>query len=225
MKKITHAATGKRGWAVGLLAVLVLVLSSGCQTVYYETMEGMGFHKRDILVDRVENARDAQQEGKEQFQSALERFSSVLNFQGGDLEDKYNKLNAEYERSEAKATEVRDRIAAVEDVAEALFEEWQEELGQYSNAQLRRDSEAKLRRTRTRYKQLIGAMKRAEGKMTPVLAAFKDQVLYLKHNLNAKTILSLQQEFGAMQSDIAALVKELEQSIREADAFIKEIDQ
>ncbi len=209
---------------MALMAILVLLLS-GCQTVYYETMEGMGFHKRDILVDRVEEARDAQQEGKEQFQSALERFSSVLNFQGGDLEDKYKKLNAEYERSEAKADEVRDRIDAVEDVAEALFEEWEEELGQYSNAQLRRDSEAKLRKTRSRYKQLISAMKRAEGKMAPVLAAFKDQVLYLKHNLNAKAILSLQQEFGAMQNDIAALIKEMEQSIREADAFIKEIGQ
>ena len=59
--------------------------------------------------------------------------------------------------------------------------------------------------------------------MGPVMAALKDQVLYLKHNLNAKAILSLQQEFGTIKSDIAALIQEMEKSIKEADAFIKDI--
>ncbi len=212
-----------RNIIVSLSPFFVFLLLTGCQSAYYATMEKAGFHKRDILVDRVESARDSQQEGKEQFRSALEQFSSVLNFKGGKLENKYKKLNAEYEESEDKAEKVRSRIDAVEDVAEALFEEWQEELEQYANANLRRDSEQKLRDTRSRYKQLIAAMKRAERKMAPVLSAFKDQVLYLKHNLNAKAILSLQQEFGSIKTDINALIMEMERSIGEADAFIKEI--
>lgn len=205
-----------------LLFISLLALS-GCQSAYYNTMEKVGYHKRDILVARVGKARDAQQEGKEQFQSALEQFSAVLNFKGGKLEEKYNKLKGEYDESEEKAENVRDRIDAVESVAEALFEEWEEELDQYTNATLKRDSASKLRRTRSRYKQLIAAMKRAENKMDPVLRAFKDQVLYLKHNLNAKAIMSLQKELHSVKSDIAALVKDMEKSIREADAFIKDI--
>lgn len=206
---------------IGLLLVASALF--GCQSVYYQTMEKMGVHKRDILVDRVESARDAQQEGKEQFRSALERFSSVLGFKGGALEDKYNQLNAEYELSQEKADAVHDRIDAVEDVAEALFDEWQAELDQYTSAQLRRDSANKLKQTRSRYTKMITAMRRAEKKMDPVLAALKDQVLYLKHNLNAKAILSLQQEFGSIKTDVAALIREMEQSIDAADAFIKEI--
>jgi len=210
-------------FAFGAWLFVAVFSLAGCQSVYYQTMEKVGIHKRDILVDRVESARDAQEEGKEQFRSALERFSSVLNFKGGKLEDKYKQLDAEYELSEEKANEVHDRVDAVEDVAEALFEEWQEELDQYTNAQLRRDSANKLRQTRDRYNKLIRAMRRAEKKMDPVLAALKDQVLYLKHNLNAKAILSLQQEFGSIKSDIAALIREMEKSIKEADAFIKDI--
>ena len=209
--------------AIQLMAVTSLLLVTGCSSVYYNTMEKVGIHKRDILVDRVENARDAQHESKEQFQSALEKFSAVLNFQGGELEEKYNKLKDEYDESEDKAEAVRDRIAAVEDVAEAMFDEWQQELEQYSSAKLKRDSQKKLGHTQKRYKALIGAMKRAESKMGPVLAAFKDQVLYLKHNLNAKAILSLQDEFGSIKSDIAVLIKEMEKSIKEADDFIREI--
>ncbi len=215
---ITRYSTTKTGL---LLAALIFILS-GCQSAYYASLEKVGYHKRDILVERVGKARDAQQEGKEQFKSALEKFSSVLNFKGGALEDKYKQLNNEYEDSEEAADEVRNRIDAVESVAEALFEEWGKELDQYTNASLKRDSREKLRNTRNRYKKLITAMRRAEKKMDPVLKAFKDQVLYLKHNLNAKAIMSLQKELRSVESNIAALVKDMEKSIREADTFIRE---
>ena len=40
------------------------------------------------MVERVEDARDAQKEAKQQFQSALEQFTSVVEVKGGDLEKK-----------------------------------------------------------------------------------------------------------------------------------------
>jgi hypothetical protein len=199
----------------------VIFLTGGCQRTYYNTMEKFGVHKRDIMVDRVEEARDSQHDAKEQFQSALEQFSQVLNYKGGKLEDKYKTLQAEYDKSEAKANEVKDRIDAVEDVSEALFDEWDDELDQYTNKSLKRESERKLDRTKRQYEQLIKAMRKAEMKMNPVLKAFKDQVLYLKHNLNAQAIASLQSELVAVESDIAELIREMEKSIGEANAFIK----
>jgi hypothetical protein len=206
---------------VFLPLVFGMFLTGGCQKAYYSTMEKFGVHKRDIMVDRVEEARDSQQEAKEQFQSALEQFSQVLNYKGGKLEDKYKTLQAEYDKSEAKANEVKDRINAVEDVSEALFDEWEDELDQYTNKSLRRDSERKLAQTRRQYDQLIKAMRKAETKIDPVLRAFNDQVLYLKHNLNAQAIASLQSELVAVESDIADLIKEMERSIGEANSFIR----
>jgi hypothetical protein len=192
---------------------------SGCESAYYKTMETMGYHKRDIMVERVAQARDAQQEAKEQFESALEKFSSVLGLKGGSLQDKYDQLKAEYEKSDAKAAAVRSRIAAVEDVAEALFAEWQEELNQYTSSTLKQSSTGKLRES-----QLISAMKRAEAKIDPVLSAFKDQVLYLKHNLNAQAIASLQSELTSIETDVAKLIKEMETSIKEANTFISSME-
>ena len=115
-----------------LLVLVVLVLAS-CDTAYYAAMEKLGYPKRDLLVSRVQQARDSQQAAKEQFQSALEHFRAVVNFRGGELEAKYNELSAELERSDARAQTVHQRIAAVEDVAEALFKEWEGELAQYTN--------------------------------------------------------------------------------------------
>ncbi len=203
-------------------AVIFLMLNlAGCQTAYYKTMEKLGVHKRDIMVDRVDEARDSQEEAKEQFASALAEFSSVLNYRGGTLEEKYEKLNDEYELSKKKADDVKDRIRSVERVSDALFDEWEAELKQYSSEKLRRSSEDKMRQTKKQYAQLISAMKRVEKKIDPVLSAFQDQVLYLKHNLNAQAIASLKSELASVEDDVALLIREMEASIAEADKFIK----
>jgi len=206
---------------IGTLSILVL----GCSSAYYGTLEKLGYPKRDLMVNRVESARDAQQDAKEEFESALEKFKSVLNFDGGELEEKYNQLKTAYDRSDARAETVRDRIESVEDVAEALFEEWEAELDQYSSSSLRRSSARKLQQTKQQYARLINAMKRAEKKMGPVLAAFHDQVLFLKHNLNAKAIASLQTELVSVKSEIDALIRDMNASIKEANAFISAMAQ
>src|SRR6187200_3283146 len=86
--------------------VLFAVIGLSCQTAYYETMEQFGYHKRDLLVRDVEKARDAQQEAKEQFKSALDRFTKTLDIQGGELQEKYEALNKEY-TSGAKTKRIR----------------------------------------------------------------------------------------------------------------------
>jgi len=211
--------------SLNLLLIFIVLSLTGCQSVYYKTMETFGYHKREMLVDRVEDARDAQEEAKQQFASALEEFSSVINFQGGELEEQYKKLSAEQEQSESKAKAVRKRISDVENVAKALFDEWKSELDKYTNQKLRSSSEQKLEETRSRYTQLINAMKRAESKIEPVLSAFRDQVLFLKHNLNAQAIASLHDELASVEQEIASLIKEMEASIAEADSFIQAMSQ
>jgi len=203
-----------------LIPALALCLVA-CQSAYYGAAEQMGYHKRDILVDRVEDSRDAQQEAEEQFQSALEQLSELTNFDGGDLEDMYEAMVEEYEDAESAADTVRDRIDAVAHVAEALFEEWQEEIEQYSNARLKADSQSKLRETRRRYDGMIKVLRQSEAKMDPVLTALKDNVLYLKHNLNARAVASLKVEFGAIEDDIEALIREMRKAIASSDAFIE----
>jgi hypothetical protein len=203
-----------------VLICSLIIIATGCETAYYGTMEKMGYHKRDLMVNRVESARDAQEDAKEQFESALEKFSSVLQFDGGDLEDKYDQLKSAYDRSTVRAQTVRDRIDSVENVAVDLFDEWETELSEYSSDNLRRSSARKLKQTRQQYAQLIGAMKRAERKMEPVLVAFRDQVLFLKHNLNARAIASLQTELISVEAEVNSLIKDMNASIKEADEFI-----
>lgn len=205
-----------------LFSSLALALMLGaCSTAYYSAMESIGIPKRDIMIDRVEEARDAQQEGQEQFESALAQFQAVIKVEGGDLEKAYKKLNNEYEDSLDSAEDIRDRIDSVESVAEALFDEWEDELDRYTSDALRRDSERKLKSTRRQYSHLIGLMRDSEERLDPVLKAMEDQVLFLKHNLNTQAIASLRQEAVRIDNDVEQLITALKQSIAEANSFIQ----
>jgi hypothetical protein len=207
------------------IAGFAILLAFGCSSMYYGALERVGIQKRHILADRIEEGREAQQDAQEQFQDAFERFKTATSFEGGELEATYRGLSAELEGSEARAEDVRERIASIEQVANDLFEEWEGEIGQISRADLRQKSSAQLRQTKARYAKLLAAMKRAERKMDPVLVAFRDQVLYLKHNLNASAIASLESQAVGIQSDVDALVRDLSASIREADAFLATLEQ
>ncbi len=204
------------------LAILLIAATlNSCSSVYYGAMDQIGIPKRDILISRVTKARDAQEDTVEQFQSALEQFKSVVNFDGGNLEKTYNELNTEFERSEARAQAVHDRNDEVDNVARALFKEWKAELDQYSDASLRASSSRQLADTQRRFDELMRAMRRAEKSVDPVLNTFRDHVLFLKHNLNARAIGSLKGELRSVEVDTQSLIREMNASIAEADRFIK----
>lgn len=198
---------------------------TACQSAYYSAMEQVGVHKRDILVDRVEDTRESQEEAQEQFKDALEQFKSVVSFDGGKLDDLYNRLQSEYDDSVSAAEEVSNHIDEVEQVSEDLFEEWEEELTKYSNASLRAQSAAKLRETKARYADLLRSLKKAEKRMPPVLSALQDNVLFLKHNLNARAIGSLKSEYQGIKSNIDLLIIDMEKAITESSRFIKQMEQ
>ena len=210
-----------RASAVILAASFLL---AACETAYYGINEQFGRMKPDILVDRVEDAMEAQEDAKEEFQSALEQFESVVGIPDTELKSTYNRLQDALDDAESKASDVTSRIDAVEDVSGDLFEEWEDELELISNDGLRRRSASQLRTSRTRATALVKAMRKAESRMEPVLTSFRDHVLYLKHNLNAQAIASLQGELSGIDRDVGRLVREMESSIAEAQRFIEQME-
>jgi len=200
--------------------LFVLLSLSACQSAYYSAMEKVGVHKRDIMLERVGDAKESQQEVQQQFKSALDQLSQLIKFDGGDLEEQYELINDQYEASKKSADEVSKRITKIEDVAQALFDEWADEITQYSSEKLRRQSELKLKQTQRRYHKLIQVMNKAESKMAPVLAALKDNSLYLKHNLNAQAIGALQGEYNSIKKDVETLVNEMNTAIEQSQHFI-----
>lgn len=207
-----------------LMSIVLLLSLSACGTVQkaqYSALEKVGIHKRDILVDRIEATTETQEDTKKQFQSAYEELASLVTVDDAGLEKKYKKMAKAVAKSEDKAEELEERIASVDEVANALFSEWKAELGEYQSASLRQASEKNLRITEQRYALLYQKMQASQKRVEPVLKVLQDNTLYLKHNLNARAINGLSNEVLLIEGKVAELIKQMEASINESNQFVK----
>lgn len=211
------------------LGALLLTLSGceGCRKQvrgkYYDSLEKIGIEKREMLVKRVGKAKNAQEEAQEEFEDALEELQSLISHDGGELEAMYDSLKARFDDAENRANQVHERIKKVDNVALALFGEWRQEIALFENPSYRKESEQQLKDTEDRYGRLLAKMKQAAASMDPVLNRLRDQVLYLKHNLNAQALGSLDREAELLETDISRLITDMQASIAEADRFIVEM--
>jgi hypothetical protein len=208
--------------AVVTLGVFCLLFTSGCQSIYNATMENVfGYEKRELFKKSVTALQEEQKDAQQEFKDAMTRLKELYDFKGGELESVYGKVKSSYDRCETEAKDVAGRIASMEDIAGAMFKEWEQEIQQYTNPNLAAASREQLRSTKDRYAQLSKTVRAAEAAMQPVLGQLKDNVLFLKHNLNASAIGSLQGEATNIQSQIEQLLVRMNASIAESDSFIK----
>lgn len=208
-----------------LVLLFTLVTLTACQSAYYNTLEKVGIHKRDILIDRIEETQEAQEEAQEEFKDALTQFKALVGYDGGNLEKLYSKLDSEYQDSADAAQTINERIESVENVAEDLFAEWQKELELYSSNSLRQQSARQLRQTKLQYTALLRTMKATQSSIKPVLSSLHDRVLFLKHNLNARAVSSLKGELSQIELDVDSLIAKMQRSIKASEKFIQEMRQ
>ena len=207
---------------IALAATLVFaaVPAAGCSSMKYSFWEMFGKEKRDLLKSDLNGLVSDQNEAKRKFGTALDRVKALTHFQGGDLEAEYEKLKSAHEGAAASAKAIDSRISDIETVANDLFEEWKKEDGEMQTASLKADSERKLAETKSRYDAMHSSMLASRRSMDPALTLLNDQVLYLKHNLNAAAVGSLGESMADVEKSIVALQSSIETSIREAQGFI-----
>ena len=190
----------------------------------YSAYEMMGVQKRDLLKKRVDEARDDEKDASKSFKTALERLKDLYGFNGGKLESQYDGLKSSYDKASDQSQDVHNSIRKVETVAQDLFDEWEKEIDELHTPELKDRSRRTLVRTREKYSEMHSSLKRSEDQMQPVLLKFKDQVIFLKHNLNAQAIGSLKKESRSIQRDVENLIQEMSKSIAAADQLIKTMD-
>ena len=208
---------------VSLSLIVFALLLSGCQSTYYKAMSTLGKEKRDILVSRIKDAKKDQDQTKQKLQTTMESFQALTGFKGGSLEKSYKRLNSDYESAASQSSKLHDKIQSIDQVSNDLFKEWQGEINAMDNGKLKSQDTVMLRNAKTRQATYMRAMHRTEDQIEPVLKAFHDQVLFLKHNLNARAIGSLKNTSAGLQSDVAGLVQSIDASSQEADKLISSL--
>ena len=209
--------------AVSLSVIVFSLLLSGCHSTYYKAMSTLGKEKRDILVQRIKDAKKDQDQTKQQLQTTMQSFQALTGFQGGSLEKSYKRLNSDYESAASQADKLHDKIQSIDQVSNDLFKEWQGEINAMDNGKLKSQDTVMLRNAKTRQATYMRAMRSTEDHIAPVLKAFQDQVLFLKHNLNSRAIGSLKSTSAGLQGDVSDLIQSIDASSREADKLISSL--
>jgi hypothetical protein len=204
------------------LGILLFNLSA-CQSTYYSVWEKLGKEKRHLLRDKVSEVQSEQEKASEEFKDVLTQIKELYGFEGGELEKFYNKVRDDHEDCVNRAEGIEKRIVQVAKIAQDLFAEWESEVDQISNKNLKAKSKKSLEETKIRYARLKKSMDKASSSMGPVLTHLNDYVLYLKHNLNAQAIGTLRKEVARIEISVKELVRDMENSISEADLFLKNL--
>jgi chromosome segregation ATPase len=203
--------------------ICILLSFIGCSSVYYSVWESLGKEKRDLLKDKVESTRDQQLDTAEQFEDALSALRAAYNPEPSELSALYDSLKAEYESSESETQALQSRIESMHNVAADLFAEWEEEAESIDNKRFRSDSLQKLTATKNRYQQMRGRLLSSAAKMNRVLSQFRDYVIYLKHNLNAQSLNSLEKEAVSIETDIRTLISQIQSTVNDTEDFIRSL--
>lgn len=186
----------------------------------YSAFEAVGYEKRDIFKRQVATVKEEQQVSQEEFSDALTQLKNVYKVDGGKLEGAYSKLKDSYDSAEKSSKEVTESIVKLNTIAGDLFKEWEKEISEMSTADLKQKSRNQLQLTQKKFNDYSSHLARSEQKMHPVLRKFKDQVVYLKHNLNASALTGLKAEANRIEGDITKLLSEMSSSMKQADELI-----
>lgn len=203
-----------------ILIITALFFLTGCNTVYYKTMEKFGKEKRHILREDVKDVRQSQAKGQREFKDALTTIKELYAFQGGDLEPFYKRLKNNYEDCESRANQIEKRINTVEEVAGDLFKEWEAEIALIQDPAMKTSSQQSYAESKEQYQRLRMVMKESTKGMYPVLARLRDNVMALKHNLNAKAVGVLGGEIASIEQDVEKLIFDMNASVDEAENFL-----
>lgn len=215
-----------------ICVLLIFLCFTGCNKLYYATWEALGKQKRDLLREQVEDLTQDQEDVNQEFSDALSKLRSLYGSppsglaQAYDqLKKDYDQLKKDYDQAKSKSEALSNRIDKVVTIAQDLFSEWEDEISKLKTPKYREDSRRKLKVTRQKFAKLEASMRKAEKDIPPVLASLEEQVIYLKHNLNAQALGNVQGEVKAIEGDLKTLSLSIHKSISESQNFITNLSE
>lgn len=201
----------------------LLVSQLGCTRAYYALWEALGKQKRDLLRDRIEELAEDQKNVHEDFRDALSKLQSLYGTPSSELNSAFERLRSDYDQAKSRSEALSHRIVKVESVAQDLFSEWESEISKLKTPKYSQGSRQKLRDTKVRFAKLQVTMHKTEKDLAPVLSALEEQVIFLKHNLNAQALGSLQGEALSIEGDFKSLSLSIHKSISESQIFLSNL--
>jgi cell division septum initiation protein DivIVA len=187
-------------------AVLVAIAATGA-------LAQQGFRQTDRLMSRAENSARAIEDTKGELQRTLEAYNSMFDGSAKNPRRAYQISLRGVERSEKRVGDIQKRLNEMQIEADKYFADWTTSLDAIINQDLRRRSEARRDETRAGYDNIHQAALKAVAEYETFIGNFRDQLMFLGHDLNPSSISSLKEDAGKLNGEAAQLFSEADGSL------------
>lgn len=203
-----------------LCVVLGLGAAVGCQRAYYDAMEAMGTEKREILVDRTEDLRDALYAVRSEYSVAVERLATIVQPDALDAEQRFSQAEVLVDACRERSDTLQSALEQTDDIANTLFEDWIVMTREQADAGMRDASQKRLDDLRTSYRAMMRPARSAADRVLPVLRTFEAHVQHLKLHMDDASAATVRAELDRVQPDVTALMGQLEEAVQGTNSFL-----
>ena len=123
--------------------------------------------------------------------------------------------------SEKQAEQLRDSIDPMNDNAERVFKQWEQNLREFTSPTMLKRSEQRLEATRARYEKVREAAESAHEQLVEVNQTMRDHALFLGHDLNAGSIEAVKADLREMSGDAGKLDSSLSLCMETARSYVE----
>lgn len=206
---------------LALAATFLLVATvGGCSAAYYAAMEQLGWEKRDILVNRIEVARDALRAAARRVTTAWQVVERASAAEAGPVAARLRTALADAHTDAAVAER---RVAGVAAAGTRLFTSWAQEVADTRDAAQRTRGEEIYARAEERYGRMLAVMQEAVAAMPPVLAVLREQAAALEAAPGAATGAAVRAALAAAADELGVLQLATDRAAAEADAGVQQL--
>ncbi len=205
-------------------AAMVLLLLSGCASTYLSVWETLGFQRRDLLVARVENAREGADASVAAFERVLDDMMPIAMRDAPVADTRFAALDAAFRDAQDSARRLSSEIEQVETVSQGLFLEWESELAKSRDSDHKRNEQRELATSRQAYNTLIGQFRSAEVGFSPTLNTVRDSIRVLQRNRAEPRSQEDRNALLSLRGDVDRLASELRRAIAVANDFVRRFE-
>jgi hypothetical protein len=190
---------------ISVAFVLALVGSlCGCATTGYrhasETSSAIG--QTRLLTVKIQQNIDA----------AVTNLQSLTSQEAMDLRSSYERLSTAVNTLDAQVADLTDQAQVIKARGNAYVKDWEQELGSYQSSAIRLRSAERLNQVTEDFRKISQQFEATGQSLRLLLANLKDVRLYLKTDLTAAGVASIQEQLGGVTNE-AALAQQILQSL------------
>ena len=210
--------------------VLVLGSTTGCAAMSgaWDSMTGLfssensaGPSQVSNLVGRIEEVYVDAELSKQKLRTAADALDVIARggFKG-DPSVAYATLVKAIEDSEAQATKLRESYEPLKDQALPFFQEWTDNLKNFTNPDLRLRSQTRLANTRQRYEAIVAAVEPALVDYDTINKGLRDYSLFLGHDLNPASLNEIRNGVNALTARASQIERGFDSCLVACRAYV-----